>query len=301
MGLYHPYISVLLPVYNYQDLKPTINSILSQTYDNFELLICDDGSTKSLKLPIINDKRIKFFKNEQNIGLGGTLNRLLSFSNKESHYFCTIEQDDLYKPYFLETCVSFLNENQDYGLVSGISEFWDGEKVTYKFPGIIAKGFEYPFGREMFLLNFLEQIKVVQTCMLVRKSVHFDNNLKFSIKYPSLSMDWDYILRFSLISKIKGIQKTFVVQDRRPNRSSLTTKTILVNSTARRLLKDFYDEFPNIITKKDYKYALATQLYRELGNYRFLSRIKIFLFNILLLDPNKKRILLRIKKELKRI
>tara|TARA_B100000131_G_scaffold322779_1_gene378032 strand:+ start:1163 stop:2068 length:906 start_codon:yes stop_codon:yes gene_type:complete len=299
MGLYHPYISVLLPVYNYQNLRPTINSILSQTYENFELLICDDGSTQTLKLPIINDKRIKFYKNEQNIGLGGTLNRLLSFSNKESHYFCTIEQDDLYKPYFLETCVSFLNENQDYGLVSGISEFWDGEKVTYKFPGIIAKGFEYPIGREMFLLNFLEQIKVAQTCMMVRKSVHFDNNLQFSIKYPSLSMDWDYILRFSLISKIKGIQKTFVVQDRRPNRSSLTTKTILVSSTARRLLKDFYDEFPNIITKKDYKYALATQLYRELGNYRFLSRIKIFLVNILLLDPDKKRILKRINKELK--
>ena len=299
MGLFEPNISVLLPVYNYQNLSPTINSILSQSYNNFELLICDDGSTKRIKPPKINDKRIKYFRNKKNIGLGGTLNYLLTLTSKTSLYFCTIEQDDIYKSYYLENCYSFLNNNKNYGLVSGISEFWNGNKVTYRFPGILASGREYPIGREMFLINFLEQIKVAQTCMLVRKSVHINNNLNFSTKYPSLSMDWDYILRFSLISRIKGLHKTFVIQDRRVNRSSLTTKTVLMSLTARRLLRDFYDEFPKIITKRHYKYALATQLYRELGNYHFLSRIKFILFNIILLDPDKKRLIKRIKKELK--
>ena len=280
---------------------PTIESILDQTYKNFELLICDDGSRKKVLNLEIEDNRIKTFKNKNNIGLGAALNRLLTLSDRKSRYFSTIEQDDIYKPEFLADCITFLNDNPDYGLVSGISEFWDGNKTTYRFPGLINEGNEYPFGRKMFLLNYMEQIKVAQTCMLVRKNVHFDNKLAFSTKYHSLSVDWDYILRFSLVSKIKGLHKTFVVQDRRLDRSSLTTKSNLVSRTARRLIKDFYKEFPEIISSRDHKYALATQLYRELGNYYFLARLKFIFFNIILLDPDQKRLINRIKKEIKKL
>ena len=296
-----PQISILLPVYNCSDLKPTLDSVLNQTYKNFELLICDDGSSKD-KLDLdFKDARIKTFRNQKNIGLGATLNKLLRLSHRGSRYFSTIEQDDIYKPEFLANCISFLNNHPDYGLVSGISEFWDGDKTTYRFPGLISQGYDYPFGRKMFLLNYKEQIKVPQTSMLVRKNIHIDHKLAFSTKYHSLSVDWDYILRFSLVSKIKGLNKTFVIQDRRRDRSSLTTKSILVSKTARRLIFDFYNEFPNLISKKDYKYALATQLYRELGNYYFLARLKFIFFNIILLDPDKKRLVNRIKKEIKKL
>ena len=296
-----PHISILLPVYNCSDLKPTLQSILNQTYRNFELLICDDGSNQIWLDLDFKDSRIKAFRNKKNIGLGATLNKLLRLSNSRSRYFSTIEQDDIYKPEFLANSISFLDNNPDYGLVSGISEFWDGNKTTYRFPGLINEGNEYPIGREMFLLNYREQIKVAQTCMLVRKNVHINNKLTFSTKYHSLSVDWDYILRFSLVSKIKGLHKTFVVQDRRLDRSSLTTKSILVSKTARKLINDFYKEFPEIISAKDYKYALATQLYRELGNYYYFSRLNFLLFNIILLDPDKKRLLYRIKKEIKKV
>ena len=123
-------VSVLLPVFNYPDILPTINSILLQTYKNIELLICDDGS--EIKLPSLNivDPRIKQYTNPRNIGLGKTLNKLLSVSSSKSKYFATIEQDDIYRPYYLEKCVSFLEENDDYGLVSGISEFWDGNNLA---------------------------------------------------------------------------------------------------------------------------------------------------------------------------
>ncbi|MFL2983037.1 MAG: hypothetical protein ACJZ12_01435 [Candidatus Neomarinimicrobiota bacterium] len=131
--------------------------------------------------------------------------------------------------------------------------------------------------------------------------MHIENKLSFSTKYHSLSVDWDYILRFSLISKIKGLHKTFVVQDRRVDRSSLTTKSILVSKTARRLIYDFFREFPEIISKRDYKYALSTQLYRELGNYYWFARIKFIFLNIFLLDPDKKRLIKRVKKEIKKL
>tara|TARA_Y100001934_G_C12185715_1_gene693841 strand:+ start:96 stop:1028 length:933 start_codon:yes stop_codon:yes gene_type:complete len=294
----NPKISILLPVYNYPDLRPTIDSILSQTFSNFELLICDDGSTPKIDNIEYIDKRIKFYWNEHNLGLGGTLNKLLSNSNNSSKYFSTIEQDDIYRPYFVEQSISFLDNHDDYGMVSGLSEFWDGENVTYQFPGLLAKGNDYPDGKDMFLLNYLHQIKVAQTCMVVRKNIHKDKKLNFSTKYHSLSVDWDYILRFSLVSKIKGLNSIFVRQDRKRDRTSLTKDDFLANNTAKVLLKDFYLEFPHIIKKKDYKYALSTQLYTELGNLSFFSRMRSLLFQIIPLDPDRKRILNRLKKEI---
>ena len=44
-----PLISILLPIYNYSNIKPVVNSILDQDYQNFELLICDDGSDPPLE------------------------------------------------------------------------------------------------------------------------------------------------------------------------------------------------------------------------------------------------------------
>lgn len=296
--IFKPLVSILLPVYNYDNLRPVVFSILKQDYKNFELLICDDGSNPPLKYTDFEDERVKFFKNKNNIGLGPTLNKLLEKTDNKSAYFSTIEQDDIYKPYFIKDCVKFLEEHKDFGLVSGLSEFSNGSKTVYKFPGMIDKGFEYPFGTEMFLMNYRKQIKVAHSCMLVRKKIHSENNLMFSKKYDSLSVDWDYILRFSLISKIKGIKKVFVIKDRRDERTSLTTKNERAGKIVRELLLDFKEEFNYLISDRDYNYALATQLHAELGNYKFLSKINLIIFKLLFLDPDKSRVLSRIKKEL---
>ena len=296
--LLKPLVSILLPIYNYSNIRPVVNSILKQDYNNFELLICDDGSNPPLQHFDFQDKRVKFMRNKINMGLGKTLNNLLIQADKNAKYFSTIEQDDIYRSYFISDCIKFLEKNIKFGLVSGISEFWDGSRVTYKFPGMIAEGCDYPFGEKMFLINYKKQIKVAQTCMVVRKKIHFENRLMFSEKYDSLSVDWDYILRFSLISKIKGIQKVFVRQDRRKQRNSLTTKNKKAGKIVRELLKDFKIEFSDIISEKDYNYAIATQYYTELGNYKFLKRISLIIFKILFLDPDKTRIKARFKKEI---
>jgi len=296
-----PKVSILLPIYNYQNIEPTINSLLDQTFTNFELLICDDGSKPKIVMPSYDDKRIKIFRNHRNRGLGETLNRLFYTISDSSEYFSTVEQDDIYKPYYLDECVEYLDNNPNCGLVSGISEFVVGDKVTYRFPGMLDSGKDYPVGKEMFLLNYRRQIKVTQTCMVVRKKVHLKNNLKFSIDYPSVSVDWDYILRFSLISRIKGLKRNFVIQDRSIDRQSLTTKTELVYKTSRKLLINFYKEFPNIIKMKDYKYALSTQLYLELGSKKFFFRILSLFGNIIFIEPDKKRFLRNVIKEISRV
>ena len=297
----NPKVSILLPVYNFKDLTPTISSLLCQTYDDFELLICDDGSTPPIRIPSFNDNRIKSFRNKRNLGLGKNLNRLLSLSSKSSKYFTTSEQDDIYKPYFLEECVNFLEKNTDIGIASGVAEFWNSEGELYKFPGLIADGFNYPNGEEMFLLNYKRQIKVPFSCMVIRKEVHQKHKLFFTSSYPSLSVDWDYILRFSLISRIKGINTVFVRKDRTHDRQSLTTKSELVYKTSKKLLLDYYKKYPRLISFVDYRYALSSQLYLELGNKKFLNRIFSLFYDILLLDPDKNRFINKLVNELSKI
>ena len=304
MPCQNPLASVILPVYNGQEtVLLTIQSIIDQSFSNFELLVCDDASTDQSKdiLSKVNEPRITIYHNKSNLGLGETLNKLISLTNKNSVYISTIEQDDIYKLYYLEDGINYLERNIDFGLVSGISEFWDGKKIARRFPGILINGGNYPRGKKLFLLNYREQLKVVQTCMIFRKDIHYKYNLTFTDKYPSLSVDWDYILRFSIISNIGGIHKTFVIQDRRPQRSSLTTKVKLKNQISRQLIRDFYLEFPHLINYNDYRYAIATQLYMELGKYKYIERLIRIIFYIIFIDPNKKRVINRILKEINKL
>jgi len=289
--LVKPIISVLLPTFNGEStIVETIESLLSQTYSNFELLICDDASTdKTIELiNEISDSRIRFFKNDMNLGLAETLNRLIQLSDLQSKYIAMAEHDDYYYPNRLKLQKEFLDNSPEFGMVSGIAEHWDGYRVTIKFPGLLVRDKSYPKGIDMFKLNYREQLKVVNTCIMFRKAIHFDNKCLWSSKYPGISVDWDYILRFSLLSNISGINQTLVRLDRRPERKLLTKNKKLRFTISKILIKEFYKEFPKIITKNDYYYALATQEYIEAKNKRHIVRI-FKTMKTIFKDPDSKR------------
>ena len=89
-------ISVLLSVFNGEKtLERCVESILTQSYKNFELLILNDGSDDSTELicDSFNDDRIKLFKIDQNQGLTKSLNYLASFA--EGEFLARQDADDL--------------------------------------------------------------------------------------------------------------------------------------------------------------------------------------------------------------
>lgn len=109
-----PKITVLMPVYNGDKyLRESIDSILNQTFTNFEFIIIDDGSTD--KSPEIidfyakKDSRIKFLSNLRNFGLIYTLNR--GIQEAKTNYIARMDQDDVSLPYRFEKQVQFLNQN----------------------------------------------------------------------------------------------------------------------------------------------------------------------------------------------
>lgn len=112
-----PFLTVVMPVYNGEKyLKDAIDSVLNQTYINFELLIIDDGSTDQ-SVEIIksySDPRIRFLSNGANYGVGYTRNRGLDEARGE--FLAWMDCDDLIDPTRLEKQVNFLLDNPEIGI-----------------------------------------------------------------------------------------------------------------------------------------------------------------------------------------
>ena len=108
-------------VYNCDQYLPaSIESLLSQTYKNIEIIICDDGScdkTYNIALSYAKEhSNIVLLKNEHNIGLNETLNRCLKVATGE--YIARMDGDDMSFPLRIEKQVAFLNNNNSFDIVS---------------------------------------------------------------------------------------------------------------------------------------------------------------------------------------
>lgn len=106
-----PSLTIGLPVYNGAAfIGEAIASILAQTYDNFELVISDNASTDATeaicRTYVEKDRRVRYIRNETNIGAAPNYNRLLEAS--ESKYFKWAAHDDVLAPAYLERCIEVL-------------------------------------------------------------------------------------------------------------------------------------------------------------------------------------------------
>ena len=112
-------ITVLMPVYNAERfLSQAINSILNQTFTNFEFLIIDDGSTDN-SVSIINsytDNRIRFYRNDTNLGISPTLNRGIELASTE--LIARMDSDDVSYPERLQKQYDFISAKPDGALYS---------------------------------------------------------------------------------------------------------------------------------------------------------------------------------------
>lgn len=127
-----PLVSVIMGTYNGSRwIKRAVESILHQTYANFEFIICNDASTDDtldiIKELAINDKRIVIINNSNNLGLNITLNRCIAASHGK--YIARMDDDDISLPNRLENQVDFLEANPEYALVGCSKRFFDEDGV----------------------------------------------------------------------------------------------------------------------------------------------------------------------------
>lgn len=129
-----PTVSIIMGVYNCKDysmLRKSVESVLQQTYEDYEFIICDDGSTndtlKELEKIAQSDSRIKIISYDKNCGLNHALNCCLAES--QGKYIARQDDDDISKPERLEKQVRFLDENPEYTIVGTCADVFDDKGI----------------------------------------------------------------------------------------------------------------------------------------------------------------------------
>ena len=126
-------VTVLMAVYNGEKhLREAIDSVLGQTFNNFEFLIVDDASTDGTAeiLRSLSDSRIRIIRNNENMGLPKSLNRGLELARGE--YIARIDADDIAIPTRIERQAQHLDEHLEVGLVvSGVKVINERGDVVY--------------------------------------------------------------------------------------------------------------------------------------------------------------------------
>ena len=143
-------VSIIMPSWNTGNyIAESIESVLNQTYKNWELLIVDDCSTDNTDSVVasFDDKRIRYFKNKKNSGAALTRNRAIRKANGE--WIAFLDSDDLWSPEKLEKQLKFMNDN---GYVFSYHDFVKIDEkskplnVYVSGPDIVTKRKMYNYG-----------------------------------------------------------------------------------------------------------------------------------------------------------
>lgn len=163
-GAVSPPVSVILPVHNGMPYLPeAVDSILNQTYGDFELIIIDDGSTDGTAdyLTTIRDPRLQVYVQERR-GLAASLNRAVSLA--AGMYLARQDHDDISLPERLAKQVAFLEQNPECGMVGTWAAIWEENGVT-------SRAHRHPMDSHTLRYELLFNNPFVHSSVLVRKSV----------------------------------------------------------------------------------------------------------------------------------
>lgn len=189
-----------MPVYKTEEahLRESINSILSQTFTDFDFLILDDcpDDDREHIVKSFDDKRIKYFKNKRNLGISSSRNKLLELADGE--YLAIFDHDDISMPDRLEKEASFLDAHPEVGIVSGQLEYFPQTSITC-----------HPEHNLDIKIALMDGCLVAHTAAMIRKSVLEKSGIRYEEDYSPAE---DYRLWLRLIDKTMfyNFQEVFV-------------------------------------------------------------------------------------------
>ena len=236
-----PLVSVVMPVYNSEKyIKEAIDSILAQTYSNFEFIIVYDKSTDKT-LDIIKsyqDERIKII-NGENKGLAAALNKgILSSKGK---YIARMDSDDISLPERFEKQVEYLENNPEISLLGSWQEHFGDENSIHK-----------PQAKPD-----IAKMMLVFGCDLCHSTVMFNRSdfINKNLLYPENSIQEDYELWSKAIGVINVANIPEVLGRYRVSGDSITEKkkNQLAGFETNLIKNNIYNYFKIKLTKKQYQ------------------------------------------------
>ncbi len=194
-----PKVSVLTPIYNTNPkyLREAIESILKQTFTDFEFLILNDSPDNNeieqiVKAYAKKDKRVKYHKNDINLGISASRNKLIEMARGE--YLAIFDHDDISLPNRLEKEVNYLDKNPDVGLVSAWSHVFGQNDFISKSPENDVD----------IKIGLTESCCIVHSVCMMRRSVLIENNIHYE-QYYSPAEDYRIFTRLMDVTHMYNI------------------------------------------------------------------------------------------------
>lgn len=179
-----PLVTVLMSVYNSEKyLAEAIESILNQTFTDFEFLIINDASTDSSRdiITSYNDSRIKLIENESNIGLTKSLNKGIELT--QGKYIARMDADDISMPKRFEKQIAFMEKHPNIGVCGGWCSFINEKSIklyglwkTYKSNDEIKSGL-------IFNTQFCHSTILIRKQQIDKYNLRYDENMYYAQDY----------------------------------------------------------------------------------------------------------------------
>ena len=198
----NPKLSIIMPTLNAEKyLRESIDSILDQTFKDFEFLIIDDNSTDNT-LKIINnykDKRIKLIKGK-NKGIASALN--LGIKNSKGEYIARMDADDISLPKRLEKQIDFMDKNIEFGIC--------GTKVKPLTTETIHKNWGNWFKTNPKFIDILSNCAFCHPTVMIRKSIIKKHDLYYNEKIH-YTEDQELWFRAIKITKFHNLEDQLLI------------------------------------------------------------------------------------------
>ena len=256
--LNNPKVSVLIPVYNSASfVEEAINSILSQSFDDFELILLDDCSTDNSFEIIsnIDDSRIRIYQNDKNMGISYSRNKLMKLALGQ--YLAIMDNDDISMPNRLRLQVAYLDANPQITVVGGRCELFANasEHMSYLKNKFINLGWVWCQPRNIDIYDCLKASVVMHTTAMIRKA----DIEKYHVQYnASLTPAEDYDLWRQILCNNLKIRNLPIVLARYnlhgENFSILNKEQVKKSDVA---IKNLIKSFLNIKCKYNYPYVFT--------------------------------------------
>ena len=189
-------ISIITTSYNYEEyIKETIESVLAQTYTNWEMIIVDDGSKdnsiNTIKEYCEKDKRIKLYQHENGENKGIVESVKLGVEKSTTDWIVFLESDDAILPKYLETKIEVIKKHPDVKFIfNDVNMFGDKERIKeYQKHFIISKGILSQYSYPTNLLKHFIGINLVPTFSVVMLKREILEDIDYNVKFKPI-LDW---------------------------------------------------------------------------------------------------------------
>lgn len=215
-----PLLSVGLFVYNGESfLRETLDSLLAQTFKDFELIISDNGSTDSTQQICENyvrsDFRVRYFRNQENMGAGWNIRRVFSLATGK--YFKWAACDDLYKPNFLAQCITVLENDPSFVLAHARTRVINER-------GEFVENYEWPMEQDSrnVVTRFREMLLNDHLCFQIFGVMRRDALLKVPPQGSYVNSDGVLLAQMSFLGRFYEDPDSLFISRRHERQSSQT-------------------------------------------------------------------------------